>query len=348
VVAYMPILKGRTAEFRALCHAASPVTAVVMPLLEVIPDERATLHGSVMNFGDRLMDAAPKDMVFAVDCRYLDRQGGRGSGSLSLVARDVHDRGIVMVPVFSLARDQDFASIRQATHLHDAGGCLRLDGERAVRYVTDRGEGRASEVLQAAGLRAAQVDLVIDMGEVSTEAAMRRAAGAAHAGVEWARRGAWRSVTLASGAFPESISGLPVRESTPVPRWDAVLWAEAAAGPGGRTDTGYGDYAVSCPRLSRGFSPLPNLRYTGKRHWHVYRYPTDPTGGMSTFHDLCRDVVSSAHWPDQGSSFSWGDEQIELRARTRNMPGNAAKWRAFGTSHHLAVVASRLAELGEP
>jgi hypothetical protein len=347
---YMPILKGRTAEFLALLHAAPPVTAVARPLLEVISDERMSVHGSVLTFGDRLMEAAPKGMIFAVDCRYLRRAGSGpgGDDSLSLVARDVHDRGIVMVPVFSLAQGQDLGSVQAAAALHNAGGCLRLDGERGLRPIAASSGHRVSEVLDAAGLQAADVDVVIDMGEVCTQAAMQRAAGAARAALGWARRRAWRSVTIASGAFPSSITDFPLRTSTPVPRWDAVLWAEVAGEPAGMPDIGYGDYAVSSPRLLPGRSPMPNLRYAGKRHWHVYRYPADPAGGMNTFHDLCRDVLSSAHWPPQGSSLSWGDEQIELRAKVRSKPGNAAMWRAFGTSHHLAVVASRLAELGEP
>jgi hypothetical protein len=346
VIAYIPILKGRTAEFMALRHAAPPVTAVARPLLEVIPHERWNLYDSVLNFGDQLMDAAPKDMVFAVDCRYLDRAGAgpRGGGWLSSVARDVHDRGIVMVPVFSLASTQDLASVRLAAELHNAGGCLRVDGDAGLRYIGAGGGSRVPAVLRGAGLRATDVDLLIDMGEVLTGPAMQRAAGMARAALQWARRGAWRSVTLASGAFPDSLTDLPLGTSTPIPRWDAVLYTNSTRSPG----TGYGDYTVSSPRLSVGFSPLPNLRYTGKRHWHVYRYPKDPAGGMDTFHDLCRDVVSSGHWPTEGASFSWGDEQIELRAKMRGKPGNPAMWRAFGTSHHLVVVASRLSELREP
>jgi hypothetical protein len=185
------------------------------------------------------------------------------------------------------------------------------------------------------------------LGDVCTRDTEQEAAHLARRALAWAQGGGWRSVTLASGAFPVSISDLPLGTSTPLPRWDAVLWTELAGTPIGRQDVGYGDYVVSNPEPSRGFAPLPNLRYTAKRHWHVYRYPKSPDGGMRTFRDLCLAVISSNHWPAQGRDFSWGDEQVQLCAQGFKT-GNPAMWRAFGTSHHLAVVADRLTTLGEP
>jgi hypothetical protein len=49
-----------------------------------------------------------------------------------------------------------------------------------------------------------------------------------------------------------------------------------------------------------------------------------------------------------GAQYSWGDEQIDRSANKSTGPGNATKWRAYGTSHHLAMVTDRLANLGEP
>jgi hypothetical protein len=205
-------------------------------------------------------------------------------------------------------------------------------------------------MLEAAGLRVSDTDLVLDLGAVRTQAAAQHAERTARAALAWARRQPWRSVTLACGAFPASISGLPYRTATPVPRWDAVLWARITGGLLGGQDAGigYGDYAVGSPELAAGRAPSPNLRYTGKRHWHVYRYPKADKGDMSTFYDLCQDVVASGHWPARGGEFSWGDEQIGRCARHHRTPGNATVWRAIGTSHHLAVVTGRLAALGEP
>jgi hypothetical protein len=126
VTVYVPVLKGRRAELDALLHAREAVTAVIRPLLEVVPGEGRSVSGSVQDFADRLMDVAPKGMPFAVDCRYL-RQAGSGHGDpLALAARDLDERAICMVPVFGPGDGVDVASVAAAVRLHKAGGCLRL------------------------------------------------------------------------------------------------------------------------------------------------------------------------------------------------------------------------------
>jgi hypothetical protein len=349
VVMYVPILKARMGEFLALGKAGPNVIGAIRPLLEVMRGASGSLYGSVIDFGDRLMAAAPKGMIFAVDCRYLrSARSEIDDGPLSLVASDTHDRGICMLPVFSPGGDQDPGDVRRAAALHQAGGCLRLGPQYLTQAVGDDRGDLVPQLLDATGLAPAEVDLVIDLGEVCTHAARERAARLGHAALPWARRHSWRSVTVAAGAFPSNIGDLPLGTSTAVPRWDAVLWSALAAPGIGQEGIGYGDYAVSNPRLLDGRSPLPNLRYASKRHWHVYRYPKTATGAFSTFHDLCQAVISSGHWPELGGEFSWGDQQIEDTARRHGGPGNATLWRAFGTSHHLAVVVDRLERIGEP
>jgi hypothetical protein len=115
---YMPILKGRRAEFSALRHVAEPVSSIVRPLLEVL-DEETSVHGSSLRFAHLLMDSAPKDMIFAVDCRYLRPDcSGR---PLQRVAQAVHEWGITMIPVFSPGDRQDPADVRVAADLHKSG-----------------------------------------------------------------------------------------------------------------------------------------------------------------------------------------------------------------------------------
>jgi hypothetical protein len=346
---YVPILKARMGEILALDHAGPHVVAATRPLLEVMQNASRRLYGSVLDFGDRLMTHAPKGMIFTVDCRYLRTASSQiGDSPLSLVAWDTHDRGICMIPVFSLADGQDPGEVRKAAALHRAGGCLRLGLRHLAQVCRDDRDDRIYQLLEPTGLAPSEVDVVIDLGDVCTDIDRERAARLCRPALPWAHRLPWRSVTLAAGAFPSDISNFPVGTSTTVPRWDAVLWTALTSGEIGREGTGYGDYTVSNPRLQTGWRPLPNLRYAGKRHWHVYRYPQSPSGSFSTFRDLCEAVISSGHWPQQGAGFSWGDQQIEEIAQGHGGSGNATLWRAFGTSHHLAVVVERLERIGEP
>ena len=347
MVMYVPILKARMGEFLALDNAWPPVTAVIKPLLEVMLNMSGDLYGSVLDFGDRLMATAPKGMAFAVDCRFLQAARNEMNDSpLSLVARDVYDRGICMLPVFSPGDAQDPSDLRRAAGLHKAGGCLRLSLDYLAKATGKERGDRVPDLLEGTGLASAEIDLVIDLGEVCTHGARGRAARLGQAALSWARRRPWRSVTVAAGAFPGNISDFPLGAATQVRRWDMALWSSLSGSGAGAEAIGYGDYAVSNPRLLDGRSPLPNLRYTSDQDWYVYRYPKTASGAFSTFHDLCQAVISSGHWP--GREFSWGDQQIEESARRHVGPGNATLWRAFGTSHHLAFVVDRLQQAGMP
>jgi hypothetical protein len=342
---YMPILKGRTAEFTAISNTSFEVQGAIRPLLEVIPNAHNGLYGSILDFCDRAMRHAPKGMIFAVDCGLLTDNSDT-AGTLPMLSYAVHDRRIPMVPVFASCEPDTLAAVRAAAELHGTGACLRI---RRAEIRPQQIPGNIEDVLTMAGLPPQQVDLLIDFGEIATKEAEQRAIGPGQRALAWAKRTPWRSVTFAAGAFPLNISDLPLNTSTPIPRWDAILWSKLAGRPIGSGDVDYGDYAISNPKLPLIARPgVPNLRYTGKRHWHVYRYRRSSSGGWETFHDLCRAVVSSDHWPPQGSPFSWGDEQIEQRAKQVGRPGRPMDWRAFGMSHHLAVVTDRLRNLGEP
>lgn len=98
------------------------------------------------------------------------------------------------------------------------------------------------------------------------------------------------------------------------------------------------------PIQSRG-TPDPNMRYTTPDDWQVFVYPR-VRAGNDDFFTLSRDLVSSPHWMPTGRQTSWGDEQLHACAtRQRPKAGGGTQWRAWATSHHLAVVTGGLADL---
>lgn len=92
--------------------------------------------------------------------------------------------------------------------------------------------------------------------------------------VSWAQRYPWRSVAVAGGAMPQSISHLPTHAPTAVRRWDLQLWKRVA-------DLGvlYADYGIAHPGMAGPrWRPMPSPRYTDDEVWWIYRWPQDPIG----------------------------------------------------------------------
>ncbi|MFY1692983.1 beta family protein [Plantactinospora sp. WMMB782] len=332
MVTYMPILKGREGEFRALARLSAASVRHVLPILEVVP----TANGPTKNayrFGKQVCESVPADLTIAVDVRHLADPTEGVRRPMRDIADDLAAWGIPMLPVLHLydtaAR---LADVRHAADLHSGHAVLRLGSD-----TRDPDDEEAEEALDRLrnqiGLTIEHCHLVLDVFEVRSERDLTRVEPVVRKCVSWAQRYPWRSITVAAGAMPQSISLLPVHTPTPLRRWDLQLWQRVQ-------DLGvqYADYGITHPGTAgAAWRPMPSLRYTDDELWWIYRWPQD-TIDRHAMYDLCKALVASDHWPPQGRDFSWGDRQIAARADGVGGPGNAANWRAWTTSHHLAQV----------
>jgi Beta protein len=339
MAAYMPILKGRDAEFMAVSHLPEPVFPSLLPLFEVVPEVEGPVRASI-NFGARVRERLPARLAIAVDVHYLPELPEGQRGPMRGIAEELEAQRVSMLPVARLEDGKDrSADVGYAAEVHDCGAVLRLGGE-----VNDPDDVEAEQHLHRlqdyAGLEVEQVHLLLDMFEVRSGRDAIRAEPVARKCVSWARRYPWKSITVAAGAMPASISDLPVHSPEPLPRWDLQLWTRIR-------DLGvrYGDYAIAHPQMtSGGWRPMPSLRYADDTCWWIYRWQQDKLAKPAMY-DLCRSLVLSDQWEAGRPELSWGDEQIAARAADRAGPGNATSWRAWSTSHHIAHVTRQLVDL---
>jgi hypothetical protein len=344
---YVPILKGMPGELSAWRYASLDVRRGSYPLFEVIP--RYGLAVDLPRFLERLSTSAQSADVVMVDTSHIDQEtvvGSSANRAITHIAMHLDPLGIQSVPVIGLSTSP--AGLRDAgtlARMAKRGAALRLHANEW----SPSSPQELTLLLSAVGIHELYVDLVLDFGSVASLTDVARSATISAAVLNWTDGRQWRSVTIASGAFPHSISHLPKGDPpTALDRFDAVFFDQvAAAWP--KTDLGFGDFAVNNPEVTvpPQQGPLPNLRYAFGRHWEVYREERAATGNESFF-TLCRRVVSSSFWPSVGTAYSWGDSEIESKSRLVGGPGGATQWRAYGTSHHLAHVIERLATVGAP
>ncbi|MGJ6965481.1 beta family protein [Streptosporangium sp. G11] len=352
---YMPILKGRASEFLALGKVAAERRPSVRPLIEVMPLEsdtgdgdRATIE-SVAAFEKRVEEHLPAERVFAVDChRLLGRHRNPDDrGVMSMVSNAVRKLGYRMIPV---VRPEDgehaFRSAGYAAAQHRKGACLRVPWA-APRTSAD--DARLSRrIRDHLGLEFKDIDLVLDLWAVDSDALLKDRTADAWQALTWAKRLPVRSITLAAGAFPRTLDDVPFDTPVAIPRRDAALWTTVAASYTG-TELSYADYGVFSPRVSQGRNPHPNLRYAVDGRWYAYRCERrEGTGALGGFDDLCKAVVADLR-PSRGTAFSWGDEQIERFADGQPLlPRRPESWHACSLSRHFATVLDRLGHLRRP
>ncbi|MEU7752531.1 beta family protein [Micromonospora sp. NPDC049171] len=336
----MPILKGREGEFRAIAQLPAALVWHMLPIFEVVPSGNGSIRDAY-RFTNQVRESAPADLTIAVDVRHLTDPTGGARRPLRDIAEDLAAWGIPMLPVLHLydtaAR---LADVRHAADLHNGQMILRLGSD-----TRDPDDGEAEEALERLrneiGLNIEHCHVVLDVFEVRSERDLTRVEPVVRKCVSCAQRYPWRSVTVAAGAMPQSISQLPVYTPTALRRWDLRLWQRVQ-------DLGiqYADYSIAHPGMGGAtWRPMPSLRYSDDEVWWIYRWPRGAID-RHPMYDLCKELVTSDHWPTQGRGFSWGDREIATRADGVGGPGNAANWRAWTTSHHLAQVMDQLGRSG--
>ncbi|SCL20602.1 Beta protein [Micromonospora rhizosphaerae] len=317
---YRPILLSRRGELEALTHLDGATAPLLGPILYVPAVDPCIVD---------LLGRLPAGLVPAVDVSALP-----DTPEAELVRW-----GVPLVPVLGLAE----SNRRLVAH----GVAARAYARRAVvrlRTGQDRAGPDATttameRVWRLARLVPEQCDLLVDAGDVCCPADVRLVEPRVRRLLEWARRHAWRSVTVAAGGMPPTLTRLPTDEPVRLERFDWQLWQRLAD-----LGVGYGDYGVShaAPSADGPGDRLPTLRYTADGAWWIYRWSRRGGRGDERFADLCRTLVSAPHWPTAGAAFSWGDHEIVRRARRVAGPGSSTNWVAWGTSHHLAHVLGAL------
>ncbi|MDH6471123.1 MULTISPECIES: hypothetical protein [unclassified Micromonospora] len=317
---YRPVLAARRGELEALSHLDGASTPLLAPVLDVAADA-PSIKDSLARLPDGLLPA--------VDVSALP----------DTPEHDPVRWGVPLAPVIGLT-DSDR---RLAAH----GAAARAWARHAVvrlrtgpdRSGPDAATAAAERVWRLTGLMPEQCDLLLDAEDVCCTADVRLAEPRVRRAAEWARRHAWRSVTVAAGGMPPALSRLPVDEPVRLDRYDWSLWQRLAD-----LDLGYGDYGVSCAvrGADEPVDRVPTLRWATDDAWWVYRWSRRGGRGDERFADLCRTVTAAAHWPAAGAGFSWGDHEIVRRARRGAGAGSPANWIAWSTSHHLAQVLAAL------
>lgn len=163
---------------------------------------------------------------------------------------------------------------------------------------------------------------------------------------EIALQGPWRTLTLASGAFPVNLASYKTGAHK-IPRYDWELYREVAEQMSQRVL--YSDYGVNYtdafemdPRTIRMSA---NLRYTHLKYWRVYKARNVKEHGFDQYRNLCELLVNSPEY--LGREFSEGDKNIhKVATDPKAGPGSATTWRRDATNHHIHVVLSQLRERG--
>lgn len=348
---YVPVLKVKRGEKKALQCISPTLQPQITPLLEIVerkPEKAPTV--------DEHLNTAFKDLAESVR-RYsrcfLDAQeiAPDGPAAAAEVFRRASNGGIVFTPVTGVSRTADVtAALEHRTH----GIALRL-----IRKEFERG-GLATKIetfLRRHGLEPEEVDLIIDLGTVEDLIADGIVTLTKAFMADVLNHQRWRTFTISACAFPRSMGSVDRNSHDFVEREEWIAWRDhlhAWRHSLLRLPT-FSDCAIQHPAGVEGFDPRTmqmsaSIRYTLSDTWLLIKgESTRFTRPGAQFPALAtRLVYGYLQRYFAGLNHCDGCASMKAAADGALGFGSAEAWRRLGTIHHIAMVMQGLGSLPWP
>lgn len=358
---YVPILKGKEAEYGALKTLKGKPKERVTPLWEIPPIPydfqngcpAKTIDEHLSNIEERILGAWVFNRPAFIDLSniYEDERMQDGTHPLEYVLEQGRVKQLQLIPVSGLNRDEQYQQAVHNAHQTDRFGvCLRIGTEEFEDLAggSPEKETQIKELLKLWKVKPEETDLILDFGAITDNQASSVVitAIALIASLLYVEK--WRTLTFAATAFPKDLREITPNNIARLSRTEWQVWRTLYA----RGDRlvrvpSFGDYAINHPVHSevdpRIIKMSASLRYTTDDDWLIFKGKNVQKHGSEQFNQLCADLIKMKDY--KGKSFSWGDGEIFTMAHDLSRSGNATVWRKIAFNHHIATAVNQLASL---
>ncbi|MFK4788234.1 beta family protein [Microbacterium sp. ZW T5_56] len=353
---YRPITLARAGELAAVAHLRAATHAAITPIFQAPPREwdfesskfSKTLAAHLSQLPTKLSNARGTYPAF-LDAGLLDAETPiRGLHPLEHLVREAHVLGLPLTPATAPDRSPMYeTAVRNLHRDFGRGVAILLD---ASQWLTVDSSALPATMARL-GMTPADIDMVIDYG--AAEGPLIEAAAAAEI-IAVNALGAFRSVTLGGGSFPDT-QGL-ARGITTHPRTDWSVWRNVVTKLNNASHAipDYSDRLILRPEsieLSidpRFISISAALRYTTEEDWlfakgELFKGPAGTSRGGAALMSPLNALIMHPEYatPVRTQAEDW----IEAVHSSQATPGNPTKWREWGTVRHFEVMEHLLARI---
>jgi Beta protein len=345
---YVPVLKVKRGEKRALRETRPISASRVIPLLEIVERNEDKSPTVTAHLATAFKDLAPSVQSFSrcfVDTREIAPDGPSAAASAFDLAVA---EGINFTPVTGISRSVDVEAV--LSH-RSRGIALRL-----TRSEFEAGSlgARLGAFVAHHGLPKEDTDLILDLGAIEDLIAEGAISLTAAFLQEVPAQLEWRTLTVSACAFPRSMGGVERHSHVLADReewlaWRDGLWSRQADIQ--RLPT-FSDCAIQHPSGVEGFDPrtmqvAAAIRYALPDSWLLIKgESTRRTSPAEQFPSLATKLAyGHLHSYFAGQEHCAGCSSMKNAANGQRGFGSAEAWRRLGTTHHIQRVLDDLAEL---
>jgi len=347
---YVPVLKVKRGEKRALRAIAPALRKKITPLLEIV-ERRAdgkAIGKHLDTAFDKLAESVEPYPKCFLDAHEIAKDGPRAAAA---VFRRASSAGIVFTPVTGLSRTADMAAALK----QPAGGiAVRLTREE---FESGGLASRLKDFVTTHNLAPGTIDVIFDLGSVDDMVTAGVIALTAAFMADVPDHPQWRTLTVSACAFPKSMGAVARNSHDTVERVDWLAWRDGlqARQRGLPRLPTFSDYAIQHPSGVEGFDPKihqvsASIRYAQPHAWLLIKGESTKTNPATEQFPLLAERL--AHGPLQpefaGAGHCSGCESMVRAVGGAPGLGSAEVWRRLGTIHHISTVMQGLAALSWP
>jgi hypothetical protein len=351
---YVPMLKLKAGELRALNHLTANQAKGLTPFFEIPPvpwdyemDEPAkTVEEHLAKVAGNI-EKHWSEAPFFLDFKYIeDDLLEQGTKYISNLTKSMDELGLNYIPVLGLGRDEAIKKEFVDSQCYRKNGlCIRLEGDD---FDSDEYGEELVDLAESMDIEFESIDIVIDLGLIPGSGLSPFVVGLKNIIRFLPQLNKWRTLTVSSSAFPASLANFTANAADTTPRSDWGLWGRLTSGSL-RRKPAYGDYGIASPAPfdmdPRMMRLGAKIKYTLDEKWLIVKGVGISRKGYKQFHDLAAFLVKRKEF--YGPEFSWGDNYINECATRACNSGNQTTWVTVGMNHHFAVVVSQLSDLDE-
>ncbi|WP_256761617.1 beta family protein [Cohnella sp. WQ 127256] len=353
---YVPVLKWKQGEQKAIESLTITIKQGLTPLIEVAPIDwdfdngtyKKTIDEHLDGFGEIVSRSWGIDGSVFVDLLYIEPNDRMASGQhpLGYVMDDLRLHFVKAIPVTACDRDATYNREVSTAHQQDGLGiCIRL-----VEEDFDNLHTRIDGLLNSLHIGPTEVDLVIDYRHVDPDSRTRTTLLLTGLINSMPYLQGWRNIILCGTAIPKDLSEIGADNVGVIERTEWLIWKRLVQTNLLTRRPIFGDYGVAHPEPFEADPRLirmsANIRYTGENKFIMFRGRDLRKNGYAQYYQLAAQVV--AHPEYSGPQFSAGDHYIYEAANQVGTSGSPQTWRRAGTNHHWTYVVNDLSNVTLP
>lgn len=350
---YVPVLRWKRAEEKALLELDNEVKSKLTPLIELIPRDFQCLLKDDKTNTDEIVDRKMKGIHTSWEERpfFLDIinlvpffESKNRFDIIDSIFKSSFKYNLKLIPVINLDSSKElFAKIKSFIKGTKNGLSIRL---KLKDLKNPSLEYLLNQLIKYFGLNHSLIDLIIDFEFTNN---IKQSLGSFF--VDIPNLNEWRTLTITCGAFPKDLTGFsPGQHKHPRLDWGNWINQIYQSEFFGLRKPTFGDYTIQHGK----FYELPpgrlnysaSIRYTSNNYWVIMR-------GEGVFND---EGPGFSQWPANaqmlvrrsefcGSNFSYGDQYIDETSKQRIKTGSAETWLRAGINHHLTFVVNQITNL---